>query len=121
MTLHAEPRRTILVVDDDRDIVATLCDILEMRGWQTLRAHDGEEAVRVATRTTVDWVLMDVRMPRLSGVEALQAIRQQRPETRAVLMTAFLSPDLATRAQALGATRVLHKPFDPAALFTMID
>jgi CheY-like chemotaxis protein len=117
----AKPQRTILVVDDDRDIVETLCDILEMRGWKTLRAHDGEEAVRVATHTAVDWVLMDVRMPRLSGVEALQAIRVQSPETRAVLMTAFLSPDLATRAQALGATRVLSKPFDPSALFTMID
>ena len=121
MTPHAKPQRSILVVDDDHDIVATLCDILEMRGWKTLRAHDGEEAVRVATRTTVDWVLMDVRMPHLSGVEALQAIRSQRPETRAVLMTAYLSPDLATNAQALGETQVLHKPFDPAALFTMID
>lgn len=112
---------TILVVDDDHDIVATLCDILELRGWSTLRGYDGEEAVSLATKNDVDWVLMDIRMPRLSGTDALQAIRQVRPAARAVLMTAFASRDVEAVANRAGATRVLRKPFELATLFSVID
>ena len=113
-------QRTILVVDDDHDIVDTLCDILELRGWQTLRGYDGEEAVALANANDVDWIVMDVRMPRLSGVDALHAIRRQDPNVRAVLMTAFASPDLVERAQSAGAARVLYKPFEPSALLSVI-
>jgi CheY-like chemotaxis protein len=113
-------RRTILVVDDDRDIVDTLCDILELEGWHTLRAYDGDEAVNVATSQTPDWILMDVRMPRLNGVQALRAIRKVRPATRAVLMTAFASPDMRGEAERAGAARLLKKPFEPSVLISML-
>lgn len=116
-----ETQRTVLVVDDDRDIVDTLCDILELRGWQTLRAYDGAEAVTVANEHTPDWIVMDVRMPRLTGVEALQVMRESRPNVRVVLMTAFVSGDLATRAENAGAARVLYKPFEPATLFSVLE
>jgi two-component system NtrC family response regulator/two-component system nitrogen regulation response regulator GlnG len=113
--------RTILVVDDDRDMVDTLCDILELRGWQVVRAYDGEEAVRLAASEIPDWILMDNRMPRLTGVEALAAIREFSPQVRAVLMTAFASHDLPQRAEGAGITRILHKPFEPADLFSLLD
>jgi CheY-like chemotaxis protein len=113
-------RRTILVVDDDHDIVDTLCDILELRGWQTLRGYDGEEAVALANENAVDWIVMDVRMPRLSGVDALHAIRLRDPNVRAVLMTAFASQDLVERAESAGV-RVLYKPFEPSTLLSVID
>jgi two-component system response regulator AtoC len=114
-------QRTVLVVDDDRDIVETLCDIFELRGWRTLRAYDGEDAVRIATESPVDWIVMDVRMPRLTGVEALQRIREHVPNVHVVLMTAFATNELAARAERAGAARVLYKPFDPSTLFAVID
>lgn len=117
----SETRGTVLVVDDDRDIVETLCDILELRGWTTLRAYDGQEAVAVTREHTPDWIVMDVRMPRLTGVEAVQAIRKVKPHVRVVLMTAFASSDLASRAERVGVTRVLYKPFEPATLFSVIE
>lgn len=113
--------RTVLVVDDDRDIVETLCDIFELRGWKTLRAFDGRDAVRLATENHVDWIVMDVRMPRLTGIEALQAIREKIPNVRVVLMTAFASNDLERRAERAGAARVLFKPFEPSTLFAVIE
>lgn len=121
MAASAPAQRTVLVVDDDRDIVDTLCDIFELRGWRTLRAYDGEDAVRLATENHVDWIVMDVRMPRLSGVEALQAIREKLPNVHVVLMTAFATNDLASRAERAGAARVLYKPFEPATLFAVIE
>ena len=114
-------RGTVLVVDDDRDIVETLCDILELRGWQTLRAYDGLEAVAVALKNAFDWIVMDVRMPRLTGVEAVHAIKERIPNARVVLMTAYASQDLSDRAEREGVTNVLFKPFDPAALFSVIE
>lgn len=118
---NARTQRTVLVVDDDRDIVETLCDIFELRGWRTMRAYDGQDAVRLATENDVDWIVMDVRMPRLTGVEALQAIREKVPHARVVLMTAFATNELTARAERAGATRVLYKPFEPSTLFAVID
>jgi len=121
MTPPAEARGTILVVDDDRDIVETLCDILELRGWDTLRAYDGVEAVHMAGKNPVDWIVMDVRMPRMTGVDAVHEIREQTPNARIVLMTAYASQDLAARAEREGVAKVLFKPFDPAVLFSVIE
>lgn len=113
-------RRTIMVVDDDRDIVETLCDILELRGWNTLRAYDGDEAVSLATQPGVGWILMDVRMPKRSGLEALEAIRRVRPDVQVVLMTALASADVLAGTENLRDVALLRKPFDLASLFALL-
>ena len=87
-------------MDDDRGMVETLCDILELRGWETLRAYDGAAATELAATEGVDVVLMDVRMPLMDGVQALQRMKAKRPSTRVVLMTAYAAMDLLDRAFA---------------------
>jgi CheY-like chemotaxis protein len=118
--VDGKPARKVLVVDDDRDIVETLSDILELRGWQVFRGYDGTEAVDLATEHDVDWVLMDVRMPGRSGVDAMEEIRRVRPRTRIVLMTAFATPEVMERAARADGTRVLAKPFDLTKLLTLM-
>ena len=113
--------RTILVVDDDRDMVETLCDILELRGWRTVRGYDGAEAIELAKAHEVDCVLMDVRMPRLTGIEALPAIKTLRPNARTVLMTAYASPDLVALEERGGVNRVIRKPFELPALLDLLE
>lgn len=114
------PKR-ILVVDDDRGMVDTLCDILELRGWETLRAYDGLAATEIAAREAVDVVLMDVRMPQLDGVQALKRIRGRRPSTRVVLMTAFAAHDLLAQAERDGALRIMRKPVDVPELLALLE
>jgi CheY-like chemotaxis protein len=123
MTPRADsaPRGTVLVVDDDRDIVETLSDILELRGWKVVRGYDGAEAVSLALEHDVDWVVMDVRMPHRSGVEAMEEIRRARPSTRVVLMTAFATPEVMERAARAGGTPVLAKPFELAKLLATME
>ncbi|MEW5919260.1 MAG: response regulator [Gemmatimonadota bacterium] len=121
MTTPGSSRGTVLIVDDERDIVDTLADIFELRGWRTFKAYDGQEAVAVAEAHAVEWIVMDVRMPRLTGVEALQRIRAILPNVRVILMTAFANGDITARAERAGAARVLYKPFDPAVLFTLME
>ncbi|HVZ49374.1 MAG TPA: response regulator [Gemmatimonadaceae bacterium] len=114
-------RRRILVVDDDRTMVDTLCDILELQGWETLRAYDGMAATGVVATQSVDVVLMDVRMPLMNGVEALQAMKASRPATRVVLMTAFAAADLLAQAERDGVLRIMRKPVDVSELIALLE
>jgi CheY-like chemotaxis protein len=77
--------KRILVVDDDHATVATLCDILGLHGWETVRGHDREAAARIRGSEGMDLVLMDVIMPRMNGVEALREIRTRQPNARVIL------------------------------------
>ena len=114
-------RKRILVVDDDRGMVETLCDILELHGWETVRGYDGEAAVTLADEHEVDLLLMDIRMPRLNGVDAWREIRARREGAQAVLMTAYAPQDTVTQAEGQGVVRVLRKPLDLPQLVALLD
>jgi DNA-binding NtrC family response regulator len=103
-------KKRVVVVDDDRDMVRSLCDILELHGWETLTSFDGEAAVKLSDTKDVDLFLMDVRMPRLNGVDAWHAIREHHPRARSVLMTAYAPPEALALTPEEGVIRVLRKP-----------
>ncbi len=113
--------RRILVVDDDHEMVKTLCDVLELHGWEPVAAHSGEEAVSLAAQPGLAIVLMDVRMPGLNGVDALRAIKANRPGTRVVLMTAYAARDLLAEAERDGALRIMPKPVALPELLALLD
>jgi len=111
----------VLVVDDDRDMVQTLCDILELHGWETLRGYDGESAVTLSEEHGVNLLLMDVRMPRMSGLDAWQRIHLRRPAARSVLMTAHVAPETLAQVEGQGVVRVLRKPLDVPELISVLE
>lgn len=113
--------RRIAVVDDDTAMVDILYDILEMHGWEPIRAHDGVEAVEKLKEHPVDVVLMDIRMPRMNGVQALEAIKARAPWTKVVLCTASASQELLNRALESGVARILRKPVDAEVLLEVLD
>ena len=104
------PGGRLLVVDDDRGMVRTLCDVLRFSGWDPVGVYSGEEAMRQVEASRFSAVVMDVRMAGISGVEALRAIRVCRPTLPVILMTAYASDALLKQAKDSGATRILHKP-----------
>ena len=69
--------KRVLVVDDDRNMVKTLSDVLAFKGWEVGNAFSGEEAVNAAARTSYDVVLMDVKMPGMDGVQLLRKGRSK--------------------------------------------
>lgn len=98
------------VVDDDRDMVRSLCDILELHGWETLTSYDGQAAITLSRTEDVKLFLMDIRMPRVSGVDAWNAIREHHPGARSVLMTAYAPPEALALTPGHGVVRILRKP-----------
>ncbi|HXE09207.1 MAG TPA: response regulator [Acidobacteriaceae bacterium] len=86
----AEPRRErrrVLVVDDQRLIADTLAEILANEGFEAVAAYDGWEALEQAARFRPDWLLSDVLMPRMNGVELAIAVQKNYPKTDILLFS----------------------------------
>lgn len=102
----------ILVVDDDRRIVKTTCDILKIKGHDPVAAYSGEEGVEKVRSDVPDCVLMDIKMPGINGVEALKRMKQIVPALPVVLISAYATDDLVQEAKLAGAYAVLSKPLN---------
>ena len=103
------PQR-ILVVDDNRSLVEALADIFEAKGYIVDQAYDGLQAVEKARDGIFDCILMDIRMPKLSGVDAFKEIKKLSPGTPVILMTAYSVQGLIDEARSEGALAVINKP-----------
>jgi two-component system response regulator AtoC len=104
-------KTTVLVVDDDRATCRLLQETLAREAFQVEIAESGKEALEKAGSCLFDVVLADVRMPDLSGLEVLRALRQVGPETVVIMMTAFGSIETAIEAIKEGAYDYISKPF----------
>lgn len=102
----------VLVVDDDKRIVKTTCDILRLKGFEALGAYSGEEGVERVTADKPDCVLMDINMPGIGGVAALKQMRQIAPNLPVVLVSAYAADELLDEAKRVGAYAILSKPLD---------
>jgi DNA-binding NtrC family response regulator len=115
-----EEKLKILVVDDDRRMVKTICDILKIKGYEPTEAYSGEEAVAKVGEVAPDCVLMDLKMPGIDGVEALRLIKAGSPDLPVVLMSAYASPEQVSEASRQGAYTVLTKPINIQLLLSFL-
>ncbi len=102
----------ILVVDDDKRIVKTTCDILKIKGHDPIPAYTGEEGIEKVRVEKPDCVLMDIKMPGISGVEAMKRMEEIAPALPIVLVTAYATEDLMDEAKKAGAYAILSKPLN---------
>jgi len=112
--------QTILIVDDEESHRLMLRAHLEQEGFSTVEAIDGEEAIAKVAEQNVDLILMDIRMPRLDGMEALLRIKRANPAIPVIMMTAYGSIDSAVKALQAGATDYLTKPLDSNELIVKV-
>ena len=88
----------ILIVDDEENVRRMLTTVFSLDGHQPIGAADGQQALELFKQQAPDIVLMDIRMPKVSGLEALQVMRQTRQETPVILMTAYAAVETAVEA-----------------------
>ncbi len=114
-------KSTILVVDDDHAHRTMLNTLISGWGYAVSEADDGSCAVEKVKETTFDLVLMDVRMVKISGLEALETIKAYNPAIPVIIMTAYSSVETAVEALKQGAHDYLTKPLDFDKLRLTID
>jgi DNA-binding NtrC family response regulator len=111
----------ILVVDDNRSLAESLGDVFEAKGYEPTLAFDGVQALEKVKEQHFDCVLMDIRMPRLSGVDAFKEMKRLAPSTPVILMTAYSVQGLIEEARAEGALAILQKPVAVQKILGIID
>lgn len=102
----------VLVVDDQPGVRYLLGMVVEEGGHKLYTARDGVEAIEIVRKVKPDLVFMDVRMPRMSGIEALPRIKEIDPRVVVIIMTAYASEEVILAATRDGALCCLTKPFD---------
>ena len=105
-------RPRLLVVDDDRAILTLIGTIALAEGFDVATTVSGEDAMTQIRQRPVDLVLLDLRMPGVTGLDVLRSIREIGPRVKVVLMTGYGTIDSAVEAVKLGAVDYLTKPFD---------
>jgi two-component system nitrogen regulation response regulator GlnG len=102
----------VLIVDDDESVRWVLKKALEKEGIQTVLAKDAHEGFRVLDSDRIDLVLMDIRMPGMNGLDALDRMKQEGKDVAVVIMTAQATMQNAIEAMRRGAYDYITKPFD---------
>jgi CheY-like chemotaxis protein len=116
-----EKKIKVLVVDDDRRMVKTICDILQYKGYETEHAYCGEEAMEKAKEDGLDCVLMDLKMPGIDGIETLKIIKELKRDLPVILMSAYATMEQTEEAKREGAHALLSKPIDIEAALVFLS
>jgi response regulator RpfG family c-di-GMP phosphodiesterase len=107
---------TLLVVDDEARILSALRRSLRREGWRVLTASTPAEALRLLDEEPIDAVLSDHKMPRMSGLDVLEAAAQRRPRAARILISGWPDEIPPERLRELGVRALVPKPWDDAEL-----
>ncbi len=112
---------SVMIVDDEKPMLEWLSILLEEQGYRISCHGSGEEAIKAARNFRPDILVVDVKMPGMSGFEVLTELQDQFPGLIGIMMTAFSSVDSAVKAMRRGATDYLVKPFEVDQLLVAIE
>jgi len=105
-------KASILVVEDNQDLCQTIADVMRKESYSVKTAFRGEEALSKIERSLIDLVLLDIKLPGISGLEVLAKIRDQYPDLLVIMITALTDARPAVEAMKAGAYDYLLKPFE---------
>lgn len=117
---NTEPGRTILVVEDERELATAIAQRIASRGWTVRVASDGYNAVRAASQLKPDLVIMDLMLPVMDGIEATRRILAERP-VPIIMLTARDAETDKVRGLHAGADDYMTKPFSPRELIARCE
>jgi two-component system cell cycle response regulator DivK len=114
--------KTILYVEDNEANRMIVRDLLKRTKYQLIEAHDGEAGVAMALEKKPDLILMDIQLPKISGMEAMQRIRADASmaDTPIIAITSFALSGDDQKAKEAGATAYLAKPYSPFDLLKLV-
>ncbi|KPJ57734.1 MAG: hypothetical protein AMJ42_04430 [Deltaproteobacteria bacterium DG_8] len=115
-----DERRKILIVDDEKDVVDTINDILIEEGYETLLSCDGKDALRQINENSPELVLLDCYLPEMMGIDVLKEIRKNNEDIAVIMMTGRGEEQLAVSLMKAGASDYLKKPLGKFTLLSAV-
>ncbi|GFK94071.1 Response regulator MprA [Fundidesulfovibrio magnetotacticus] len=112
---------SVLLVDDEAEFIETLAKRLTRRGLKVHLAFSGQEALDFLAANEADVAVLDVKMPGMDGIEALQKIKALKPGLEVLMLTAHANVEVAMRGMELGAFDYLMKPVELEELLCKIQ
>lgn len=111
----------ILLIDDEKDICLVMSITLEDAGYQVVTAQDGDTGIRICKEASPQIVITDIRMPGMSGIQVLEAVKEHDPNIEVIVVSGFADMNLAIQALQLDASDFITKPINDDALFIALD
>jgi DNA-binding response OmpR family regulator len=113
--------KSVLIVDDEKNIRLTLSQALEVLEVETDTAANGEEALAKLKEKEFGLILLDLKMPGIDGMEVLRQVSKIRPDIRIIILTAYGTVELAVEAMKSGAADFIQKPFTPEEIRELVS
>ena len=111
---------TILVVDDNKEIVYSISELLKYEGYQVVKAYDGMEALKALETNQIDLILLDVMMPKMDGYEFTEILRRVQNELPILMVSAKQLPADRNKGFIVGTDDFMTKPFDEEELLLRV-
>src|SRR3989337_243250 len=111
----------VLIVEDEKIKRITLADALLKEGYDVLASENPIEALNIFKEREFDVVITDIRLPQMDGLDFLKEIKTLKPDTTAIVMTAYATVDTAIKAMKLGAYDYITKPFSSEELILILE
>jgi len=114
-------KKAQLLICDDAPAMRESLELILEQDYALAFTTNGEEAVAHAKKNPVDLVILDIKMPRLNGIETLKTLRRMKPGIQVLVMTGYESSDVAAKAVKLGAADYLVKPFERKKVIEQVE
>ncbi|MGH7355484.1 MAG: response regulator [Candidatus Rokuibacteriota bacterium] len=115
------PKTRILIVDDAGPVVVLCVNVLQALGYAVKGANRGEQAVEIMRKEPFDLMVLDYKMPGMSGFEVYEQAKQLHPQMSVILVTGHGTPDILNEAHRLGFKAILLKPFTSDELRSTVE
>ena len=117
----SQPRTRILIVDDAGPVVVLCVNVLQALGYAVKGANRGEAAMEMIRKESFDLMVLDYKMPGMSGFEVVEQARPLQPKMAVVLVTGHGTPEIVNEANRLGFNAILLKPFTSDELRATVE
>lgn len=113
--------KKILIVDDEIGIVEEIKSFLLEEGYQVRTADTAKEGIRAVDEFRPDVIFIDIKLPDISGIEVLKAVKEKSPKTKVVIITGYVDQNVMDETEAIGRDAFLQKPFDLVKIIEEIE
>lgn len=110
----------ILIVDDEKKIRKSLSGLLEDNGYEVATACSGPECLQIMSTQHFDLIILDIIMPKMSGIEVLQKVKEKYKDTQVIMITGYANKEKANASFHLNACDFIEKPFESKEILNSI-